>query len=102
MSSPSLTPEVCLPLRLVATALCPELQVLTDEVVTLRPPRPGDAHVLGGCRGVVGERLSPTAGNCARASERLRCEPTAAGKRSARRAGCKPPGRPHCAHHPLR
>jgi RimJ/RimL family protein N-acetyltransferase len=33
-------------LRLVATALCLELQVLTDGVVTLRPPRPGDAEVL--------------------------------------------------------
>jgi hypothetical protein len=46
MSSPSLTLEVCLPLRLVATALCPEFQVRTDGVVTLSPPRPGDAQVL--------------------------------------------------------
>ena len=37
---------MCLPLRLVATALCPELQVLTDGVVTLRLPRPGDAQLL--------------------------------------------------------
>ena len=46
----------------------------------------------------MSERLSPTAGNCARASERLRCEPTAAGKRSARRAGCKPPSADLIAH----
>jgi hypothetical protein len=26
--------------------LCPELHVLTDGVVTLRPPRPGDAQLL--------------------------------------------------------
>src|SRR6478752_4145645 len=88
MSSPSLTLEVCLPLRLVATVLCPELEVLTDKVVTLRPPPP---RCSDECRGVLGERLSPTAGNCARASERLRCEPTAAGKRSARRADASPP-----------
>src|SRR3954467_1112471 len=46
MSSASLTLEVCLPLRLVATALCPELQALTDGVVTLRPLRPGDSVLL--------------------------------------------------------
>jgi GNAT superfamily N-acetyltransferase len=46
MSRPSLTLEVCLPFRLVATALCPEFQVRTDGVVTLRPPRAGDAQVL--------------------------------------------------------
>jgi RimJ/RimL family protein N-acetyltransferase len=46
MSNPSLTLEVCLSLRLVATGLCPELQSRTDGVVTLRPPRPGDARVL--------------------------------------------------------
>jgi len=30
----------------VATGLCPELQASTDDVVTLRPPRPGDAELL--------------------------------------------------------
>lgn len=37
---------MCLPLRLVATDLCPEPPDLTDGVVTLRPPRPGDAQLL--------------------------------------------------------
>jgi len=37
---------VCRSLRLVATGLCPELQASTDGVVTLRPPRPGDAELL--------------------------------------------------------
>jgi hypothetical protein len=37
MSSPSLTLQVWLSFRLVATDLCPELPVLTDGVVTLRP-----------------------------------------------------------------
>src|SRR3954463_15502423 len=46
MSNASLTLEVCLPLRLVATGLCPELQVLTDGVVMLRPLRPGDSVLL--------------------------------------------------------
>jgi RimJ/RimL family protein N-acetyltransferase len=46
MSNPSLTLQVCLPFRLVATDLCPEPAVLTDGVVTLRPPRPGDAQLL--------------------------------------------------------
>ena len=32
--------------RLVATDLCPELPVLTDGVVTLRPSRPEDAQAL--------------------------------------------------------
>ena len=30
----------------MATGLCPELQARTDGVVTLGPPRPGDARVL--------------------------------------------------------
>jgi hypothetical protein len=46
MSSPSLTLQVWLSFRLVATDLCPELPVLTDGVVTLRPPRPVDTQAL--------------------------------------------------------
>jgi RimJ/RimL family protein N-acetyltransferase len=46
MFSPLLTLEVCLPFRLVATGMCPELRVLTDGAVTLRPPGPGDARLL--------------------------------------------------------
>lgn len=46
MSSPLLTLEVCLSFRLVATALCPELEDSTDGPVSLRRPQPGDAQAL--------------------------------------------------------